>query len=574
MIGSVMNGTDARGRTPAAAAPGALTSPTSAADDARVTPAAAKTRWLALSALVVAMLTIGLDTTVLVVALPTIAVDLHASTSALQWFTTAYTLALAALMLPAGALGDRYGRKRFLVGALALFGAASVWCTLAASSGQLIAARALLGVAAAAMMPLSMAVLPALFPDKGERQRALTIWVTSTAIGMPLGPIVGGWLLQNFWWGSVFLINVPMALVGLLAVAVLVPESRSANAFRIDLPGVVLSAAGMLGLTYGFIRLGGQGWGDGAGWASVAAGVVMLALFIGWQRRTAHPLVDLGLFGARGFRWGTVYSVLVNFAMFGMFFTVPQYFQAVLGVDSLGSGLRLLPLIGGLLVGTRLVDKLLPRLGLRIVLVAGFLLLAGGLVIGALTRVGSGYGHTALWLTVLGIGMGFVMPAAMGMAMGELDAERSGSGSALMQALRQAGGTIGVAVLGTVLATQYRAGLGGYDRAPISDGVNGGVAVAHKLGDHAMLAQVQSAFVGGMGAMLWVCAGICVIAALVAAILTRGHGSGAQDAAEDGGDPAAVDAGMTVGGGSATAVDTAPDAADPVASAGESDHAG
>lgn len=505
-----MNGTDARDRTPAAAAPGATAAP--------------KTSWLALGALVVALLAIGLDTTVLVVALPTISVDLHASTSALQWFTTAYTLALAALMLPAGALGDRYGRKRFLLAALALFGVASVWCTLAGSSGQLIAARALLGIAAAAMMPLSMAVLPTLFPEKAERQRALTIWVTSTAIGLPLGPIVGGWLLRNFWWGSVFLINVPMALVGLVAVAVLVPESRSENAFRIDLPGVVLSAAGMLGLTYGFIRLGGQGWGDAAGWGCVAASVAILALFVVWQRRIDHPLVDLGLFGASGFRWGTVYSVIVNFAMFGMFFTVPQYFQAILGVDSLGSGLRLLPLIAGLLVGTRLVDKLLPRLGLRVVLVSGFLLLAGGLVIGALTRVSSGYGHTALWLTVLGVGMGFVMPAAMGMAMGELDVERSGSGSALMQALRQAGGTIGVAVLGTVLATQYRASLGGYDRAPVSDGVSGGVAVAHKLGDHAMLAQVQSAFMDGMGAMLWTCAGICLLAALTAAIFARGRG--------------------------------------------------
>nr|WP_067673948.1 MFS transporter [Nocardia miyunensis] len=494
-----------------------------------------RARWLALGALATAMLAIGLDTTVLVVALPTISVDLHAGTSALQWFTTAYTLVLAALMLPAGALGDRYGRKRFLLAALVLFGGASLWCALATSSGELIIARALLGMAAAAMMPLSMSVLPGLFPEKADLQRALTVWVTSTAIGMPLGPIVGGWLLRNFWWGSVFLINVPMVLIGLIAVALLVPESRSENTFRIDLLGVALSAAGMLGLTYGFIRLGGQGWGDALGWSVVAAGAVVLVLFAGWQRRADRPLVDIGLFGVSGFRWGTMYSIVINFAMFGMFFTVPQYFQAVLGVDSLGSGLRLLPLIGGLLVGTRLVDKLLPRAGLRVVLVIGFLLLAGGLVIGALTTVGSGYGYTALWITLLGAGMGFVMPAAMGMAMSELDAERSGSGSALIQALRQAGGTIGVAVLGTVLSTRYRAQLGGYDHSPISDGVSGGVAVAHKLGDGVMLAKVQTAFVGGMGAMLWVCAGICLIAAVVAAIRTRSRASSAR-AVDDAGE--------------------------------------
>ncbi|MEU4342569.1 MFS transporter [Nocardia sp. NPDC023852] len=478
-------------------------------------------RWLALGALAVAMLTIGLDVTVLTVALPTLAVDLNANTSALQWFSSAYTLALAAVMLPAGALGDRYGRKKFLLAALLLFGAASIACAVSTSAGQLIAARVVLGIAAAAMMPLSMSVLPAMFPEPAERQRALTIWITSTAIGLPLGPIVGGWLLRNFWWGSVFLINVPMVVIGAVAVAVLVPESRSAHRFRIDLPGVVLSAAGMLGLTYGFIRIGEGGWGDGPAWITVLAGALLLGAFAAWQRRTAQPLVDLALFATDGFRWGTAFSIMVNFAMFGMFFTVPQYFQAVLGVDALGSGLRLLPLIGGLLVGSRLVDRALPKLGIRVVLTMGFALLAGSLTLGALTTVDSGYGRTALWITLLGAGMGLVMPAAMGLAMGELTAERSGSGSALLQALRQAGGTIGVAVLGSVLSTRYRAELGELNRDPIADGVNAGVAIAHKLGDPSMLQQVQSAFVGGMGAMLWACAALCLLSAAVAVVFIR-----------------------------------------------------
>ncbi|WP_069163622.1 DHA2 family efflux MFS transporter permease subunit [Nocardia altamirensis] len=478
-------------------------------------------RWLALGALAVAMLTIGLDVTVLTVALPTLAVDLHANTAALQWFSSAYTLALAAMMLPAGALGDRYGRKKFLLAALLLFGVASLACAFATSAGQLVAARVVLGIAAAAMMPLSMAVLPSLFPEPAARQRALTIWITSTAIGLPLGPIVGGWLLRNFWWGSVFLINVPMVIIGALAVLALVPESRSAQRFRVDVAGVVLSALGMLGLTYGFIRFGEYGWGNGLAWVAVAAGVLLLGAFVLWQRRTAHPLVDLGLFQSTGFRWGTALSIVVNFAMFGMFFTVPQYFQAVLGVDALGSGLRLLPLIGGLIIGSRVVDKALPKLGTRAMLAIGFALLAGALALGALTTVDSGYGYTALWTTVLGAGMGLAMPTAMGLAMGELTAERSGSGSALIQALRQAGGTIGVAVLGTVLATQYRSELGTLNRDPISDGVNAGVSVAHQLGDSAMLHQVQTAFVGGMAAMLWVCAALCAAAAVLAAVLIR-----------------------------------------------------
>ncbi|WP_067818695.1 MFS transporter [Nocardia inohanensis] len=478
-------------------------------------------RWLALGALAVAMLTIGLDVTVLTVALPTLAVDLHADTAALQWFSSAYTLALAAVMLPAGALGDRYGRKKFLLAALLLFGAASLACAFAASSGQLIAARVVLGVAAAAMMPLSMAVLPGLFPDPAQRQRALTVWITSTAIGLPLGPIVGGWLLQHFWWGSVFLLNVPMVVIGATAVALLVPESRSDNDFRIDLPGVALSATGMLGLTYGFIRLGERGWGNGLGWAAVAAGVLVLGAFLLWQRRTAQPLIDVGLFAAPGFRWGTVYLVIVNFAMFGLLFTMPQYFQAVLGADALGSGLRLLPLIGGLAVGSRIVDKVLPKAGLRAVLTTGFAVLALGLGLGALITVDGAYWFAAVAIALLGFGMGLVMPAAMGLAMGELTADRAGSGSALLQALRQASGTIGVAVLGTVLSTRYRSSLGELNHDPIADGVNAGVGVARKLGDPAVLHHVQSAFVDGMSAMLWVCAAACAAATALAALRTR-----------------------------------------------------
>ncbi|MTE11706.1 MFS transporter [Nocardia aurantiaca] len=478
-------------------------------------------RWLALGALAVAMLTISLDVTVLTVALPTLAVDLHADTSALQWFSSAYTLALAAFMLPAGALGDRYGRKKFLLASLLLFGVAAVVCALSTTSGELIAARVVLGAAAAAMIPLSMAVIPALFPDQQDRQRALNIWITSTAIGMPLGPVVGGWLLQHFWWGSAFLLNVPLVIVGAIAVALLVPESRSAGTFRIDLPGVALSTAGMLGLTYGFIRCGQAGWGNGAAWAAIVAGVLALGAFLWWQRRTAHPLIDVALFSAPGFRWGTVYLVLVNFAMFGLFFTMPQYFQAVLGADTLGSGLRLLPLIAGLALGSRVVDRLEPKAGLRIVLTTGFALLAGGVGMGALITVDSGYGFAAISLVLLGIGMGFVMPSAMNLAMGDLTPERAGSGSALLQALRQAAGTIGVAVLGTVLSTRYRSDLGDLNHQPIADGVNAGVAVARKLGDPAALHQVQTAFIGGMSAMLWVCTAICVAAMMLAAVFTR-----------------------------------------------------
>lgn len=453
-------------------------------------------RWLALGALSIAMLTIGLDTTVLTVALPTLATELGADNAHLQWFSSAYTLVLAAALLPAGVLGDRYGRKKLLIGALLVFGLASVACSYAATSGQLIAARAVLGLGAAVMMPLSMAVLPVLFPDASERGRALTVWVTSTAIGLPLGPILGGWLLGHFWWGSVFLINVPLVIVGAVAVATLVPESRSSVANPVDYVGAVLSSVGLVGITYGFIETGRVGWGDSVAWFAVALAVVALLAFAVWERRVAHPLIDVTLFADAGFRWGTIFSTIVNFGMFGLFFTVPQYFQAVLGVDALGSGLRLLPLIGGLLLGTRLGDPILRKAGPRPVLVFAFALLTVGLGAGALTDIGTGYWFTATWIALVGVGMGLVMPAAMGVALGALSQERAGSGSGLIQALRQAGGTIGVAVLGTVLAARYRSELGSLNVDPIRDGVNAGVAVtAHDAG---LLAHVQTAFTSGM----------------------------------------------------------------------------
>ncbi|WP_431955908.1 MFS transporter [Nocardia lijiangensis] len=491
-------------------------------------------RWFALGALAIAMLTIGLDVTVLTVALPTLAVDLNANTGALQWFSSAYTLALAAFMLPAGALGDRYGRKRILLAALVFFGLSSLACAFADTSGQLIAARVVLGIAAAAMIPLSLAVLPVLFPEQRERARAMSIWVTATSLGLPLGPVLGGWLVDNFWWGSVFLINVPMVVIGAAAVAVLVPESRNPQQLPLDLPGVLLSMLGMLGVTYGFIRFGEQGWDDAAAWVALACGAASTAVFLLWQWRGRHPLIDLGLFRSSGFRWGSVFAVLITFAMFGMFFTVPQYYQEVLGVDALGSGLRLLPMIGGIVVGARLGDRLLSKAGARVVITAGLVLLGSGLGWGALTDVDSAYWFTACWITLMGTGMGMGMPVAMAVAIDDLDVARAGVGSALLQALRQAAGTIGVALLGTVLVTRYRAELGALDVAPYDDGVSSGAAAAKASGSAEALAQVQSAFVGGMSLMLWVCAAICAVSVPLALWVLPRRASAAAPAAAAG----------------------------------------
>src|SRR6202161_1620933 len=241
-------------------------------------------RWWALVAIAASVLVVGLDLTVLNLALPTIATDLHASTGDLQWFSAAYSLVLAAAMLPAGLLGDRLGRKKVLLVALVLFGASSAACAYATSTGELIAARAVLGIGAAAIFPLSLAVIPVLFAPE-ERQEGIALMASSTFISFPIGPIVGGYLLDHFWWGSVFLINVPVVVLALVAVAVLLPESRSAQRPSVDVLGVLASSAALAGLTYGFIRAGQDAWTDALALATVAAGAAVLAAFVAWERR-------------------------------------------------------------------------------------------------------------------------------------------------------------------------------------------------------------------------------------------------------------------------------------------------
>ncbi len=505
-------------------------------------------RWWALIAVAASMLVVGLDLTVLNLALPSIGTALHASTSDLQWFNDAYSLVLAAAVLPAGLLGDRYGRKRVLMTALAIFGVSSAACSYATSSGQLIAARAVLGLGAAAIMPLTLAIIPVLFVPE-ERQKATAVMASTIFLSFPIGPLVGGSLLDHFWWGSVFLINVPVVVAALIAVAVLMPESRSAQRPGIDVAGVLLSSAGLAGLTYGFIRAGQDGWGNVGAIAAIAAGAVALAAFVVWEhlltRRaaqaatvpgspgTVRPLIELALFRSAGFSWGTILATLVSFAMFGILFAMPQYFQEVRGTDAFGSGLRMLPLIGGMLVGmiggTRLQSPRRnaaglpgePLAGARSMVATGFMVMAAGLALGALTSVTSGTAFASAWFALSGLGLGIAMPSAMNAALGALSAERSGGGSALITAMRQVGATIGVAVLGTVLNNVYQARLAPAAlTAPVAgvakSSVTAGVALAHELGSAELLTAVRTAFVHGLDIMLWACGGIALASALLA----------------------------------------------------------
>jgi MFS transporter, DHA2 family, multidrug resistance protein len=503
-------------------------------------------RWLALGALALSVLVVGLDLTVLNLALPTLGVDLHASTSDLQWFIDAYSLVLAAALLPAGVLGDRLGRKKMIIGALVLFGAASLACAYSRSAGELVAARAVLGLGAAVIMPLSLAVLPVLFRPE-ERQKAIAVVMSAVFLGYPLGPLLGGWLLDNFWWGSVFLINVPVIALALIAVTTLMPESRSELRPRLDATGAVISSAGLAALVYGAIKAGENGWTDATALATMAAGVAILALFVAWERRVTRrpggqPLVQLTLFRSAGFTWGTILATLVSFALFGILFAMPLYFRDVQALNSLGAGVRLLPMIGGMVVGMLAGTRLqsppknggAPLVGAKALVTGGFTVMAASLAAGAFTTISSGTGYGVAWFAVAGVGLGLAMPAAMNAAMGALSAERSGAGSALITAMRQVGAALGAAILGTVLSSAYQArldlaGLPGAAASAVRSGVSGGVEVSRRLGSAPLLHSVQSAFVHGLDVMLWCCAGIALAAALLAlAFLPRRAGTPAD----------------------------------------------
>jgi EmrB/QacA subfamily drug resistance transporter len=522
-------------------------------------------RWWALAALALSVLVVGLDLFVLTLALPTLSVNLHASTSDLQWFVDAYSLVLAAALLPAGLLGDRLGRKKLLAIALVLFGVASLACAYAGSAGELIAARAVAGLAAAVILPLALAVVPVLFTP-AERPKAIAIVGGATFLGYPVGPILGGWLLDHFWWGSVFLINVPVVIIAVIAVVRLMPESRAARRPSIDLPGTLISSAGLAALTYGVITAGQDGWSDSTAIAALAAGAVAIVAFVAWervagQRLGGQPLIDLTLFSSAGFTWGSILSTMVTFALFGITFAMPQYFLDVRGLDSLGSGVRLLPLIGGLAVGLLAGQRLqsprpdrdgapggAPLVGTKILVAAGFATMAIALVVGTRTAASSGTGFVSAWFAVAGLGLGLALPTALNAALGALTAERSGSGSALMTAMRQVGATIGVAVLGTVLNSVYQSRLtltglphAAADAAHAS--VAGGLAVARATGSAQLLANVRGAYAGGLDVMLWVCAAIALAAAALAALFLPRQAEARTESAESAEPPSgAVDA--------------------------------
>ena len=494
-------------------------------------------RWWALGAITLAVMAAGLDATVLSLALPTLTTALHASESQLQWFVTGYTLALGVAMLPAGLLGDRFGRKRVMLIALAAFGLGSVACAFSTTPNQLIAARVELGLAGAALTVMALSAVTVIFPE-AERPRAIGIWSAANFLALPVGPILGGWMLANFWWGWVFLINVPVALVGLLAILLLMPESRSAERPGLDIIGLATSSTGLSALMYGLIQAGEHGWGSSAAILPMLFAAVLLAAFGLWEARLTaqpegRPLIDIRLFQAPPFTWGVTLAGLAVFGLFGALFGLPQYFQAVLGTNAQGSGLRLLPIIGGMVVGAVPADRIVARIGPKFTAALGFVVLAIGMAAGGTMTAATGDAFIGVWTFTVGLGAGICLSTAASAALGQLSADRAGVGSALMQTVTKLGPAFGAAILGSVLNSTYQSQLSlGSLPAPTAEAVRtsvfAGISVARRLHSTALLNNVHTAFVAGMENGLRVSAAIALAGAVLALTFLPGRATVAR----------------------------------------------
>jgi EmrB/QacA subfamily drug resistance transporter len=506
--------------------------PIPAGSDAR----AQSRRWYVLGVLVVALLVIVLDNTVLNIALKTIAdprAGLGASQSQLEWAINSYTLMFAGLLFTFGVIGDRVGRKRMLIIGLVLFGLASLLSAYSHSPGQLIIARAAMGFGGAAVMPQTLSIISNVFDPK-ERAKAIGIWAAAVGAGIAIGPVLGGLLLDSFWWGSVFLINVPIVAAGVIAILFIVPESRNPDPGKIDLLGVVLSIAGLVLVVYGIIQGGQTGsWLRPDVLGPIAAGLAVLVLF-GWhESRISHPSLDIRLFRDPRLSASVGAIALVFFALAGVIFFMSFYMQNVRGYSPLHAGLLTLPLAAGQMLFSPRSAALVKRAGAKAVCTGGLLMVAAALA-GYHFFVGVA---TPIWVLgviffIQGAGMANVMPPATEAVMSVLPRERAGAGSALNNIARQVSVALGVAVLGSVLAQFYRtqlsphlAALPASARGTASASIAGAQAVAHQLGPagRGLVTSANAAFVHAMHITSLISAVIALLGALVVFVWMPGR---------------------------------------------------
>ncbi|AVH96414.1 MFS transporter [Streptomyces cinereoruber] len=479
---------------------------TTAANDPSAAPGGHPQRWLILGVICLAQLTVLLDNTVLGVAIPSLTSELHASTADIQWMINAYSLVQSGLLLTAGNAADRYGRKKLLAAGLALFGLGSLAAGLADSTAQLIAARAGMGVGGALLMTTTLAVVMQIFDDS-ERVKAIALWATVSSLGFAAGPLIGGAILNHFWWGMIFLINIPVALVGLVAVVKLVPESKNPQGERPDLVGALLSTVGMTAVVYAIITGPEHGWTSAEVLVPAFVGVAVLAAFARWELHVPYPMLDMHFFRDQKFVGAVAGAILVMFGMGGSLFLLTQHLQFVLGYEPLEAGLRMAPLALTVValnltgVGPRIVMKL----GTAPTVAVGMTLVAAGLASIALIGGGteSSYWGMLLGLVLMGVGLAVSNPAMANAIMSAIPPEKAGVGAGVNGTLAEFGNGLGVAVLGAVLNARFAAlvtvtatslpaalAAAGSDaeRARVSDAFASGLQTSQLVGAVAVLA--------------------------------------------------------------------------------------
>lgn len=481
-------------------------------------------RWFILPVLCLSLMIVVVGNTVLNVALPTLVRRLNASTTQLQWIVDGYSLVFAGLLLTAGSLGDRYGRKGSLQLGLIVFGTASGMAAFATSAGELVAARAVMGAAAAFVMPATLSILTNVFPAH-ERARAIAVWAGVAGAGAAIGPLASGWLLVHYWWGSIFLVNLPVVALALVSGWFLLPTSRDPQHAPLDPVGAVFSMLGLGSLLYAIIEAPQKGWTATPILVGFGLAAALLGAFAWWELRGSQPMLDLRLFRRPSFRGGTLAISLVFFVMFGIFFLATQYFQVVLNYSALGTGVRLLPMAITMMVVAPMSARVAERIGTKSVAALGLTLVAVGVGIFSHVGVHSGYGIILAALVVMAAGMAFTMAPSTAAIMSSMPLRKAGVGSAVNDTTRELGGALGVAVLGSLVASRYASHLRpalthlpAALRTAALGSVGGAVDVGGQLGGHAgavLAAQARAAFVVGMRGTLLIGSAVALVAGML-----------------------------------------------------------
>jgi EmrB/QacA subfamily drug resistance transporter len=474
---------------------------------------------------------ISVDATIVNVALPTLSRELDADTAQLQWIVDAYTLVMAGLMLSMGSLSDRFGRRGWLSAGLAAFTVASVVAAQADSADALIWARAAMGIGAAVIFPTTLSLITNIFADPVKRAKAIGLWAAMVGVGVAAGPITGGWLLEHFSWGSIFLVNVPIAVAAIVGGVLFVPTSRDPAAPRVDVPGLILSSIGITALVYTVIEAPNWGWGSVHTAAGFALAIAVLAGFASWERRSSHPMLDVSVFANRRFSGGSLAVTAGFLTLFGFIFVITQYFQFIKAYSAFETGVRLLPVAISIAVASVLGPRVVERIGTTAVVVTGLAIFAGGLGWASTVDVSTSYAVIAAQMVLLGGGLGLTTAPATESIMGSLSADKAGVGSAVNDTTRELGGTHGVAIVGSVFASIYSSRLASDSavsalptevRATMERSVAAAQEVVAQLpagiASNARQA-VTTAFLDGMQVGSLVAAGVAAAAAAIVAVM-------------------------------------------------------